>query len=162
MSQGGGMHCESKLFGIIQILWIPWKLLYLVTCIFLPRAFTCCTMSIMSRARFAILTACFEHLVGKPLTAMYLSPTVSTCYTNFIFSNQYINILLMKIDWSHLTSFLHFCISGNRHLVSSIGRVPVCCVGGWGFEPQTVLTFKSFRIRTVNHRPRLLHLQCYI
>ena len=97
---------ESKLFGIIQILWNSWKLLYLVTCIFLPRAFTCCTMSIMSRARFAILTACFEHLVGKPLTAMYLSPTVSTCYTN-IFTNQYINILLVKIDWSHLTSFLH-------------------------------------------------------
>ena len=52
----------------------------------------------------------------------------------------------------------------NRRLVSSVDRVPVCCAGGRGFEPQTISengkTFKSSRIRTINRRPSLLHLQC--
>lgn len=39
---------------------------------------TCWTKSIMSNASLAIHLACDEHFSGKPLTAMYLSPTVST------------------------------------------------------------------------------------
>jgi len=68
----------------------------------------------------------------------------------------------------------------NCRLVSSVGRTPDCCMGGRGFKPQTGptlrvylcatlvntaangWTFKSSQIRTINHRPCLLHLQCYV
>jgi hypothetical protein len=36
----------------------------------------------MSRASRAMQRACSWHGSGKPLTAMYLSPTVSTCHEN--------------------------------------------------------------------------------
>ena len=49
------------------------------TWIFPPRCFTSLTDSIMSNATWHRLRACHVFLSGKPLTAMYLSPTVSTC-----------------------------------------------------------------------------------
>ena len=70
-----------------------------------------------------------------------------------------------------------------RRLVSSVGRALDCCAGGRGFKRQTWqtlrvlnnwrefatsvitsanVTFKCYRIRTINHRPCLLHLQCYL
>ena len=33
----------------------------------------------------------------------------------------------------------------NRRLVSSVGRAPVCCAGGRGFEPQTGPTLKALK-----------------
>ena len=33
----------------------------------------------------------------------------------------------------------------NRLLVSSVGRAPVCCVEGWGFEPQTGPTLRVLK-----------------
>ena len=33
----------------------------------------------------------------------------------------------------------------HRRLVSSVGRAPVCCVGGRGFEPQTGPTLRVLK-----------------
>lgn len=65
---------QSKTIGILKIKFISKRL----TIISVP-IWTFFAMSIMSSASFAIHFAWFSHVSGKPDTAIYLSPTVSTC-----------------------------------------------------------------------------------
>ena len=48
-------------------------------------------------------------------------------------------LLLNAKEYHKLLSFL------NRRLVSSVGRAPVCCAGGRGFEPQTGPTLRVLK-----------------
>ena len=58
------------------------------------------------------------------------------------------NILVFK-NWFMLSGRIlsYGCMQkkGNRRLVSSVGRAPVCCAGGRGFEPQTGPTLRVLK-----------------
>ena len=66
--------------------------------------------------------------------------------SNFLFFlhvnlTRYVYLLVSN---GNMTLVFHV-IGSNRRLVSSVGRAPVCCAGGRGFEPQTGPTLRVLK-----------------
>ena len=94
------------------------------------------------------------------------SSYVTSCIKSFILVNHkffYFKVLFivtLLLNHSIIIIILQCVISKTlyaRRLVSSVGRAPVCCAGGRGFEPQTWPTL--LKITDENVLPFELYLQ---
>ena len=67
------------------------------------------------------------HRISKPIyNNVAIHKAINTRYSQIIWYSQIISLK-------------------NRRLVSSVGRAPVCCAGGRGFEPQTGPTLRVLK-----------------